>query len=402
MFYITGAKKEKQEIYISGKIGGISFDHMRANGTDKEVAQAFEQLKPFDFKFDISTLNFYNLDNTRLDTLISDYFREGNYYYSFDYCESREIRTLCETFFEAISSLRVKEFVDCNIRFRDFCNEESFYRRIFEIVEPYLSYPDVLNGVLTGMSKDFDGKYISYLRNNGATLGRDSYREFCKIALYEGLTNADRSKFENLLTFLERNDYPIKVGSSRYNLLKNNPELKHNLIKICSNDTSRFIPLDCCDVISLIDFMGEGSYSKYINPNRGLNYNLKVLNNFSENPDIIERISKMLPKLNFLENLDLGDKFTIVVPQDTFDLCDESEQQNNCVSYYYNNDIVNGTELIYFIRRKDNPKKSFITCRYSVCRGETAEARLVNNENISPKMWDFIREHIDGMIKANL
>ena len=64
------------------------------------------------------------------------------------------------------------------------------------------------------------------------------------------------------------------------------------------------------------------------------------------------------------------------------DLIDEGFQQNNCVGYYYNDSIENGDNCIFFLRKKDKPEKSYITCRYCVDDKEVVEARYKNNRDI--------------------
>ena len=52
------------------------------------------------------------------------------------------------------------------------------------------------------------------------------------------------------------------------------------------------------------------------------------------------------------------------------DLADEGIQQNNCVGYYYNDSIERGDNCIFFLRKKDKPEKSYITCRYNIEKQE--------------------------------
>ena len=95
-----------------------------------------------------------------------------------------------------------------------------------------------------------------------------------------------------------------------------------------------------------------------------------------------------------------NDGYIIKVPQSIDDLVDEGQQQNNCVGYYYNDNIVDNKDLIYFIRKKDKPKKSYVTCRYNINRRETVEHRYVNNHYESE--LKNIRDFIDGIINDNL
>ena len=107
-----------------------------------------------------------------------------------------------------------------------------------------------------------------------------------------------------------------------------------------------------------------------------------------------------LKKLNFL-NGKCFDDYVAVVPQNVKDLADEGIQQNNCVGYYYNDSIERGDNCIFFLRKKNKPEKSYITCRYSVNNKEVVEARYKNNrdidsadENIIYGINDFINDNL--------
>ena len=70
-------------------------------------------------------------------------------------------------------------------------------------------------------------------------------------------------------------------------------------------------------------------------------------------------IKKNYEKHNF--NFE-SDDFTIVIPQTPEDFKNEATQQNNCVYSCYLEEVVNGRTNVVFIRKKDEPQKSFITC----------------------------------------
>lgn len=69
---------------------------------------------------------------------------------------------------------------------------------------------------------------------------------------------------------------------------------------------------------------------------------------------------KKHPSLTF-EN----DTFTVVIPNSSDDFLKEANSQNNCVYSYYLKKVVNGTTNVVFVRRKDTPNKSYITCEVS-------------------------------------
>ena len=56
-------------------------------------------------------------------------------------------------------------------------------------------------------------------------------------------------------------------------------------------------------------------------------------------------------------------EYVIVVPKSMKDFQDEANMQNNCVGYYYNR-VLDGTSIVFFVRKADTPDESFITAEY--------------------------------------
>lgn len=137
---------------------------------------------------------------------------------------------------------------------------------------------------------------------------------------------------------------------------------------------------------------------KLLNTNRTVSQNYRIIEQqkFVNN----EAFENTLRRLNFM-NDKCFDDYIVVVPQNVMDLVNEGFQQNNCVGYYYNNSIKNGNNCIFFLRKKDKPEKSYITCRYSVDNKEVVEARYKNNRNIDSadeKIIYYINDFINNNI----
>lgn len=143
--------------------------------------------------------------------------------------------------------------------------------------------------------------------------------------------------------------------------------------------------------------MKDFGWLPYLDTNRTFNQNVKI---FEEYKDREENniISENLKKLNFLNNYQIED-YIICVPQDKNDLVEEGKAQNNCVGHYYNDSIISGENLIYFIRNKKNPTKSFVTCRYNLTDKSTVEHRTKNNNQYSN--WELFNT-IDKLINENI
>lgn len=115
-----------------------------------------------------------------------------------------------------------------------------------------------------------------------------------------------------------------------------------------------------------------------------------------------ELIQKNQKRIKELENL-LYEDYCFIVPTTPKELIDEGKQQHNCVGSYYNNFMSNEIGFIYFIRKKNEPKKSYITCRFGVYAKETVEARYKFNDVVSKeedgrailKASEFIKKIIE-------
>ena len=134
--------------------------------------------------------------------------------------------------------------------------------------------------------------------------------------------------------------------------------------------------------------------------NRDIGYNNKIIEKFVDRAKNA-KIEENLKKLNFINNLEMGD-FIVVVPQTMEDKAKEGQMQNNCVGYYYDDSIRKGHDLIYFIRKKENQNKSYITCRYNVNNNNTVEYRLKNNSPVRNKKELDMIHAISNIIREKL
>ena len=134
--------------------------------------------------------------------------------------------------------------------------------------------------------------------------------------------------------------------------------------------------------------------------NRDLKTNYSLLE-MACNKERFEALEKQLQKINFINGLTIGG-YVVKVPQNQTDKIDEGIQQNNCVGYHYDDSIINGTNLIYFIRKMSNPNKSYITCRYNINSKYTVEYRYKNNADVRNSEEIEIIKKISEIIKNYL
>ena len=152
--------------------------------------------------------------------------------------------------------------------------------------------------------------------------------------------------------------------------------------------------------MSLRNFKEMKDLNFPIDENRGIFKNYEIFSQWRDERKN-EIISRRLKSLNFLNGIEIGD-YVIKIPQDINDLQEEGRQQNNCVGYYYNDSIMKNENLIYFLRKKHEPNKSFVTARYNTSVNQTVEKRLVNNSSIYDEIVLMTIEKIDSIIKENL
>lgn len=154
---------------------------------------------------------------------------------------------------------------------------------------------------------------------------------------------------------------------------------------------------DCDAFLFLMDNPEEGL--KLLDINRSIERNLRIIREY-QNKKEKEVFIKNLTRINFINQFTKGN-YIVVVPQKLDDLIDEGKQQNNCVGSFYNDNIFCGRDYIYFIRRKDNPKKSVATARYNVSVGKTIELKEKNNKEPHEQFRTLAKE-IDELINNYL
>ena len=214
----------------------------------------------------------------------------------------------------------------------------------------------------------------------------------------------DREMYDTILSFLNK-DLINEVYCSIPN------EYRHNFTKMLKNSFKHFYR----NFENLLERFfyylrrTESSYGdrdgkarldnwyEYLNPEREIEWNYNNLINLSnkERNDKVIAFQSMFKELEQLSN----DKLVIVVPTSIEQFNDESKQQNNCVSYYYHDSIAAHDNVIYFIRRAENVKHSYITNRFNFYEEKTCESRAVNNRDyVNKDVTELIKE-IDEKIK---
>lgn len=272
---------------------------------------------------------------------------------------SEELKIMEPSILKSIGFRKEKEHFFSEMRKRD---------KIYSLT---ISNPNL--NVFLDYNGDIPEGFVDFCLKNDITLNGISYEAFQlskKINDYpedvrllaaeyiERINNSNLPK-EHIVKILRayRNSV-LKYGSYAFN---SRDTLMYTLTYI-----SRFPEL-----IKLID-----TQSSFALAAKAVDKNYKLL----KNKGLQEKIEKSQKRIKELETLVYKD-YCFLVPTTLKELIDEAKQQYNCVGSYYNDSMAEGRDFIYFIRKKNEPKKSYITCRFNVNGNETKEARYRFNDS---------------------
>ncbi len=272
---------------------------------------------------------------------------------------SEELKIMELSILKSIGFRKEKEHFFSEMRKRD---------KIYSLT---ISNPNL--NVFLDYNGDIPEGFVDFCLKNDITLNGISYEAFQlskKINDYpedvrllaaeyiERINNSNLPK-EHIVKILRayRNSV-LKYGSYAFN---SRDTLMYTLTYI-----SRFPEL-----IKLID-----TQSSFALAAKAVDKNYKLL----KNKGLQEKIEKSQKRIKELETLVYKD-YCFLVPTTLKELIDEAKQQYNCVGSYYNDSMAEGRDFIYFIRKKNEPKKSYITCRFNVNGNETKEARYRFNDS---------------------
>lgn len=292
-----------------------------------------------------------------------------------------------------------------NMDLNRFANSDTFFsvelRRALDY-EWLFNYTDnipvitlIINRCPVYMYEKMPAGYIDYINHDGFNC--DSLRRCYYFTKYGKFGQFAR----NIIGGSECYRTYLNLFLQRYNF--------NQLVKMMNNElTSSGIIIKeraIQDFLQIYYKVASRVENIELNLNRGLVDNGELLQ------DILDKeknaiLATKLQRLNFINGLELStneSKYIVVVPQTQADKVAEGKMQNNCVGSYYDDSIMEDRNLIYFVRKADNPKHSYITCRYNLAEADTVEARKFNNNGIYnrqeseliDKISNIIREHFE-------
>lgn len=283
----------------------------------------------------------------------------------------------------------------CKIRY--ILQKENLPEWIFNYTEELNDVYHILEDLPEEVYKECPNGFVKFLQETGTPFSKGALYKyylqnkygFVEYNLLQGLKNGGRwsSEYtaENLFKFLYDN-----------NLVK-------PFIKCLTNSAKAGEFVEPTEGFSL----AEGIKKMYevtkelniLDITKTVSANNHIIANSLENLKT-QALSLQLQKLNFI-NGHSNDKFVIVVPQNQTDKKAEGEMQYNCVGYYYDDSIVRGENYIFFLRKKESPNKSYITCRFNKAANEVVEYRAKSNNTVrDTDALQFLHE-VESIIQQN-
>lgn len=283
-------------------------------------------------------------------------------------------------------------------RVRDLgkAGERCYAIDILKVYEKFLSGNnlDLIDGLGDyDIARETPKGFLKWCRDNGCKADSDALKKYNTIQYVKKLNDLDKKFYE----YLSHKNVNLRI-IRRLNLVA--------VFRQIFNTTRKSGDIWCVydDVRALTDKLTrvektftEDEIKAVLDTNRDFKHNIDILENYINR----ERNSKILENENKYREIETlsNDDYTIIVPKSMNDFTKEGKMQNNCVGYYYHDSIAEGKNFVYFIRKKENPERSYITCRYSFSVEETSEYRAVNNNRVGDKKAIELIHTVDKMVK---
>lgn len=283
-------------------------------------------------------------------------------------------------------------------RIRDLgkVSERNYAIPILKVYEMYLSGNnlDLIEGLGDyEIAREIPKGFLKWCRENGHKADNDALNEYTTLNYIKSLNDLDKKFYE----YLDGKGTNLNV-IRRLNLV--------SIFRQIYNTTRKSGDIWCVsgDIDGLINKLAkaektftEQEIKSALDTNRDFSHNIDILDNYINR----ERNNKILANENKYREIETlsNDNYIIVVPRNMSDFTKEGKMQNNCVGYYYHDSIAGGENFVYFIRKKENPEKSYITCRYNINARETREYRTVNNGMVRDDNAMELIHTVDEMVR---
>lgn len=116
----------------------------------------------------------------------------------------------------------------------------------------------------------------------------------------------------------------------------------------------------------------------------------------SEEIKVSEKYSRYLKvRKKAIKKCFIDDEYELIVPETVSDFIDEGRMQNNCVGRNdYFSQMADGKCYIYFLRKKENLKQSFITIEYDPKRNRLVQCYKKENKKVETSLYSYIEEKL--------
>lgn len=282
--------------------------------------------------------------------------------------------------------------------FNPYLTEYDVKWEKIELIDKAISlkelYPNLnFNGRISIDSEMFNGKFIQFCLDERVPFSSCYYGKFLNLERIKQQMPQDLQKV--CLKYPDIFGDDESFAFEKKDLIKLARFLKHNSEKQINRGM-------LCKLINLLDEMPELWKEVRTQDDFFKVYNrIYKIYCLKENNEYLEQITKNESQIIEIEDMTTKN-YCIVVPRSLEDLITEGQQQNNCVGYYYCEDISENYSLIYFVRRKDNKNKSVYTCRYDTLINETVEYRGFNNSEIMDEEVLSFLDKIDYRLRSIL
>lgn len=254
-----------------------------------------------------------------------------------------------------------------------------------EYLEPFINCIDLID-MRQALPKECPKGYIKYLQENNKKASQSSLDEFKTLQIIKNLSPDNQKLFMFFVEhmkqsyFFEKANLPLQLIMLR--ILKTDMKTFHYNFHLEFNEFDKACFAARYSLSNDTEKLNE-ILIKNLDTNRGFAYNAKIIYSLIDILKFPNLINNQ-KKIKVLEELS-SNNYLIKVPVSFEELNDEGKQQHNCVGHFYHERINNGTDFIYFIRKKDKPNKSNTTCRYTLRSSSpyTQEYRIVNNNSVS-------------------
>lgn len=274
-----------------------------------------------------------------------------------------------------------------NIRFP---SADVWALRKYEKIETFLSSLDICPASWGELPSENPKGYIKWLRENNLKISQQTLTDFKEIESLLKLPKDIILKYNQL----KSTELVIPQGLK---YLTKNPEKIPVLYSMLKNTHKNFEPQKfLCENITFL--FRHVSFADKWDRNRSIGFNYELVNNLVE-AERYKELTINQERFKALEEVE-HDNWQIIVPTTINQLIEEGKQQNNCVGRLYPKYIIEGNTLVYFIRKKNSPDKSWHTCSARLRGAIYSNQVLLKNNHLGKKeVKDWVESVVDKKIE---